>query len=135
MPNSDVLQDDNHLTVNLAASTTYGFRFVIFQTSASATAGLKLALNGTATVTSLKAQVYIYDDTTNLLAGFARLTAFGGAGVGAGLAVGDNYAVIEGTIEVSTAGTFLLQWAQNLADIVNATTVQRNSNLIVVQVA
>jgi hypothetical protein len=124
--NSTTLQDDDALTVSVSASTSYRFRFVIFQTSASGTAGLKLGINGTCTVTDMKAQVTIYDDTTNAIAGFGRITALGSS-VGALVSTGDNYAVIEGTILVNAAGTLLLQWAQNVADAVNGTTVQKNS--------
>lgn len=131
--NTTTPADDSELVQTLTTSAYYSFRFKIFYTSASATAGIKFELSGTCTITSMKAQIYIYDDTLNSLAGFARVTALDSP-VGAGLSSGDNYAVIEGTIAVNAGGTFLLQWAQNTADAVNAVTVQAGSVLEILQV-
>ena len=128
---SITLQDDDALTVSLAASTTYHCRLVLFTTNAGAAEGLQLALGGTVGVGNLNAQIAIYDDTLNTLVAFARVTALA-AGVGAGLSSGSNFAVIEGTIETSTAGTLLLSWAQNVSGA-SATTVQRGSSLVVVK--
>lgn len=125
---STTLQDDNHLTVSLLASSIYAFRAFLFFNTAGAAPGFKAALNGTAGVTSLKAQVSIYDDTTNALTSYNRWTAFAAA-TGSVPTAGNNSCVIEGTIETSTAGTLLIQWAQNVSDAAN-TTVQRNSNLL-----
>lgn len=124
------LQNDDELTVTLAASTKYHFRICLFTSSAGAAEGLKLALAGTVGVTSMKAQIAIYDDTTNTLAAFARVSTLNSA-IGAGLSAGDNHAIIEGTIETSAAGTFLLSWAQNAGAGAASTTVQRGSTLIV----
>jgi hypothetical protein len=124
---STSLQADDHLSVNLTASKNYNFRFLLHLNNDGAAAGIKLALSGTAGITSMKAQVRIYDDTTNALVGFDRITAFN-SGVTAALSAGAAHAIIEGTIEVSTAGTFLLHWAQNSSDASN-TTALRNSTL------
>lgn len=129
---STTLQNDDHLTVSLAASAKYWFKFWIFTNNAGALGGFKAALGGTVGVTSLKAQIEITDDTTNATAALARVTALSSA-VGAGLGSGDNFTTIEGTIETSTAGTFLLQWAQNTSEASN-TTVQRNSILLGVRI-
>lgn len=124
------LQSDDALTVNLLASTIYRYTFRLFENSAGAAEGLKLALSGTVGVTSMKAQISIYDDTTNALAAFARVIALNSS-VGAGLSMGDNRAIVEGTIETSTAGTLVLSWAQNGGAGANPTTIQRGSNLVV----
>ena len=124
--NSTTPTNDSELTVSVEASTTYSFRLKIFNTTASVTSGIKVELSGTCTVTSMKAQIYIYDDTTNSLAAFSRVTALDSP-VGAGLGAGDNYVIIEGAVEINTAGTFLLQFSQNTADAVNGITVQRGS--------
>lgn len=130
--NSAALQDDDELTVSVIASTKYRFRAYLFVTSVSATAGFKFGLGGTATVTSMKAQLTLFDDTTDAMAALARVTALGSS-TGAGLGAGDNFATIEGTIEVNAAGTLLVRWAQNLADAVNATIVQRGSYIELVK--
>jgi hypothetical protein len=126
--NSTTLQSDDHLTVTVGASKVYHFRAVLFVTSSSSTAGFKVALGGTATVTSVKAEVKIYDDTTSTIAAVSRVTALGSS-VGVVLTAGNNHVEIEGAVEISAAGTFLIQWAQQVADAVNAVTVQRNSYL------
>ena len=91
------LTDDSVITVTLVASTNYEYRIVGFSSNAGAAEGLKVALSGTVGVSSMKAQISIYDDTLNTLVSFARVTAFGSS-VGAGLSSGDNYFEIKGTI-------------------------------------
>ena len=110
------LVSDSELSVSLAATASYHFRAVLFFLNDGAAEGYKCALSGTVGVGDLKAQISIYDDTTNSLAAFARVTALGSS-VGAGISSGSNFAVIEGTIETTTAGTFLIQFAQNAAGV------------------
>ena len=126
--NSTVPEADNHLTVTLDASSAYEFEITGFWTTAGATAGIKVQLDGTVGVSSLKADVILFDYTTNAMSALDRITAFNAA-VGSGL-TGDNSFMIRGTIVTSTSGTFFLEWAQNAADLVNATTLQANSSLI-----
>lgn len=122
------IQDDNHLTVSLDASSAYYFHFVLFFTNAGAGEGVKFDINGTVGVSSVKAQVSIYDDTLNTLAAFARVEALA-TSVGAGISSGDNFASIEGTIETSTAGTFLLRFAQNATGASAGVTLEENSSM------
>lgn len=124
---------DTHLTATLAASSNYHFRFTLFSNNVSLTEGISLQLDGTVGVTSMKAQIFLYDDTTNALAAFARVTAFNSA-VGVALSAGDNHEMIEGTIETSTAGTFNLEWAQQVSGG-NNTTLQRGSSLIITKLS
>jgi len=107
------LVSDSELTVTLALNGKYQFRLPLFFLNDGAAEGVKVSLAGTATVTDIKAQVSIYDDTLNSLVAFARITALGGAGIGAGISAGSSYVLIEGAIEITTAGTLLLQFAQN----------------------
>lgn len=109
------LVSDSELTVTLALNGKYQFDLKLFFLNDGAAEGVKVSLAGTATVTDVKAMVSIYDDTLNSLVAFARITALGGAGIGAGISSGSNYVRIEGAIEITTAGTFLLQFAQNAA--------------------
>lgn len=109
------LTADTELAVTLATNGKYQFRLALFFLNDGATEGVKVSLNGTAVVTDVKAQVSIYDDTLNSLVAFGRITSLGGAGIGAGLSSGSNYATIEGAIEITTAGTLLLEFAQNAA--------------------
>ncbi len=110
----DTLVNSTYLTASVFANGFYHFRFICFFLNDGATEGFKAAVNGTCTATDLKAQILIYDDTLNTIVGFARATTLG-TGVGAGLSTGSNFAVIEGTIDVNTAGTLRLQFAQNAA--------------------
>jgi hypothetical protein len=123
--NSTTLQNDDSITFSLFAPATYSFRIWIFLNNVGSTEGFKCALSGTVGVSFLKALFQIYDETTDTLAALARLSTLGSA-VGAGLSSGSNGAIIAGTIETSTAGTLVLQWAQQTSGA-NATTVQRNT--------
>ena len=125
------LQTDDHLTTSLSASSKYHFKFTVFVSCAASAEGFKAAVTGTVGVTSLKAQIKVYDDVTaNALAAFGRITAID-TSVGAVLPAGTHYAEIEGTIETSTAGTFALSWAEFAVGAGAGVTVQRNSSLIV----
>lgn len=122
------LVSDSHLTLSLAVTSAYYFSFQLFTTNSGAAEGLQLCVNGTVGVSSLKAQISIFDDLLNTLVGFGRITAFASA-VGAALSSGSNFSVISGVIETSTAGTFLLQFAQNAVGLGAGVTVQKNSSL------
>lgn len=126
---STTLQDDDALTVNLAASSTYRFTFYLFIDAGSAVEGIKIAIDGTVGVSATKAQCSIYDDVSNSLAAFARVTAFA-TGVGASLSLGSAIGIIEGSIVTTTAGTFKLSWCQNAGIGAANTTVQAGSSLV-----
>lgn len=127
------LTADTVLTTSLLASTNYIFHAVLFISNGGAGEGFKAAMNGTAGVTSMKVQISIFDDTLNTLVGFARVTAKGSS-VGAGLSANDNFCEIKGAIEVSTAGTFYIEWAQNAAGAAAGVTVQRSSWMTVTEI-
>jgi hypothetical protein len=124
---STTRQNDDHLTLTLGPSARYAFKFSLFLTNAGGTAGIRLAIGGTVTFANLKAQVSVWDDVTNSLVTFSRITAFD-TDQTASLSAGSGFAVIEGTIETSAAGTFLLKWAQTVSDA-SATTIERGSSL------
>lgn len=127
---STTLQDDDHLTVGVASATKYRFKFYLFVNTAGAVEGLKLAIGGTCTATSMKASMTILDDVAGTTAVIGRVTALASS-VGVAISLGNSRATIEGTIEVNAAGTFLLSWAQFAGLGVAATTVQRGSYLVV----
>lgn len=118
-------QADDHLTVNLAASSSYSFEIHGHWTAAAGTPGIAVQLDGTVGISSLKADVIHYDHSADVFI-IARITAFNSP-VGRD-DTGDNSFIIQGTIETSTAGTMFLEWAQNTGDAVNATTLQENSS-------
>lgn len=129
------LTSSSNLSVTLTKARKYKFKVVVFSLNDGATEGIKLSLAGTATATSIKGQVYIYDDTLNTLVALARITSLGGAGVGAGLSAGAGFSVIEGTIDVANGGTFLLQFAQNAAGASAGVHVEVNSSIEVLAIS
>lgn len=106
------LTADSELSVTLLANGKYQFEIKLFILNDGAGEGVKVSLNGGAAATDVKGQVFIWDDTLNTFTG-ARITSLGGAGVGAGMSSGSNFVRIEGAIEVTTPGTFYLEFAQN----------------------
>lgn len=98
------------LTVNVAASGTYRFTAKLFTTSDVA-GGIKVAVGGTATATSIRYEGLTTDAglTTQ-----GRATALGTA-VGAVTSVTAAFVTIEGLIVVSNAGTLTIQAAANAA--------------------
>lgn len=131
--NSTTPQDDDHLSLSLAASSKYRFEIFAPWTTA-ATAGLKTELSGTVGVTNLIAEIQMIDTALNQLAAEQIVTALE-TGDGSGIGGGANHLLkIKGAIETSTAGTLVLQWAQNAADAVNATIVKRGAFMAAVKI-
>lgn len=128
-PGPTILRDVDNLITDLGASAKYKFRFVLFTRQEGTTEGIKLALNGTVGVTSLKASVWIWNQVANSLGQLGRLEAFG-ATVGFTIPnSGDHYCEILGTIETSTAGNFKAQFAQNATGGSAGVSVEINSYL------
>jgi hypothetical protein len=129
---SDTLQDDDHLFVNLLAGGIYHFRFHLMVSIENDTPayGIKVALDGTAGVTALRATASYGDTVTGtVVAPNGPITAFASA-QGYNFPAGEHWVELEGAIEVSTAGTFRLRWAQNVSDA-DDTIVKRCSSLVV----
>ena len=127
---NDTLTADGALVVNVRAAGKYRFRFVVFTTYAAGTGGVKLAVNGTCTITDLKAHITLLSPSGGVMA-HARVTALGST-VGAATGTGNSMHTIEGSMEVNAAGTFRLDWAQNVTDA-NGLTVQKTSYMEVVR--
>lgn len=127
---STTLASDSVLTLTLAASSKYIFEVIGFAINAGHQEGLKIALNGTVGVTAIKAQVKIFAD--NLFA-FTRVAALN-SDVGAWVGTGDSSFEIRGSIETSTAGTLLVQIAQNATGASAGVILQRCSNMTAVKV-
>ena len=64
------------------------------------------------------------------MAAFARISSLASS-VGVGISLGDNFASIEGVIKTSTAGIFLLRFAQNATGASAGVTLQENSSLVI----
>lgn len=101
----------------------YGFEANLF-VNADAVGGSKFAIGGTATTDAALFEVVLTDNTAKTITIASTLTAFNGTGVGqAGTTAG--LCKIVGTISVTVAGTFVIQFAQNAASGVS--TVLANS--------
>lgn len=107
------LANDSHLSVSLAAGTTYVFRIVYFATTV-ATSGIKLDLGGgDATATSLICNGRIIGNVTLATLATSVVSALNTT---LGFTTIGDTAVrveLEGTITVNGAGTFIPRFAQN----------------------
>lgn len=106
---------DNDLAFNVETGSTYAVRVALQLDAEFAAGGVKVALGGTVTLnTSLTAlQVQIYRNDTNVIAASGRISNTASAVSASGAADGSTYfAIIEGTIVVTTGGTLTAQFAQ-----------------------
>lgn len=101
------------LSATLAAGKTYAFEAVLF-IDADITGGSKYAIAGTATATTIKYEIVLIADATNLMTITSRQTALAGSAGQAGTTAG--ICRISGTITVNAAGTLTVQFAQNAAN-------------------
>ena len=109
---------DNDLLFNVETGSTYRVRAALQLDAEFAAGGVKVALGGTVALnTSLTAlQIQIWRNDTNVIAASGRINATGAAVSASGAADGSTYyAVIEGTIVVTTGGTLTAQFAQAAA--------------------
>ena len=109
---STTLGNVTNLTVNVVAGKTYSFRAMLFTTS-NVAGGVKAAIGGTATATSIIYQGRTVDGTT--LGADDRATSLGTA-VGGITTVTVAFVEIDGTIKVNAAGTPTVQFAQNASN-------------------
>jgi hypothetical protein len=111
---STALQDDDHLTLSLAASSTYLIEMFIDLTSTSGTPGGKIAFVSPAAVGFNLFGKYVRNNDT---ARSFVLTASGGESDAVSIGA-NSHAVLTlaGTITTTDAGTFKLQWAQSTSN-------------------
>lgn len=100
------------LTRNVEASRAYAFRAVL-ETTAAATGGVKFAVSGTATATSINYEGILYNGAA--VVAQTRSTALDGVVCAVTNATAAT-CVIEGVIVVNAAGTLTIQFAQNASD-------------------
>lgn len=108
---STTLANVTGLTRNVMAGEVYSFRATLFTTSGSA-GGVKVAIGGTCTATSIIAQARAIDGSTMATVGTARVTALATAFCDV-TAVTAAMILIEGNVAVNAAGTLTIQFAQN----------------------
>ena len=108
----DTLANITGLSVNVTAGKTYCFYATLY-TTANVAGGVKAAIAGTATATSI-----IYEGITTAAAGLAaqtRATALG-TEVGGATTATAGLIRIDGTITVNAGGTLTVQFAQNASN-------------------
>lgn len=111
---STVLTNITGLSRPVAAGEVYAFRAILFTTSHVA-GGVKFAIGGTATATSLIAEARVFDASTLATVGTSRVTAMATT-LGDVTVVAVAQCTIEGLIVVNAAGTITIQLAQNASN-------------------
>lgn len=122
------LADITGLTADLTAGSKYRFEAVLFTTSGSS-GGVKAAISGTATATSIIYETTVQQGGTPSTITTSRATALGTA-VGQVTSVTAATITIKGVIVVNGAGTLTVQFAQNASNG-TASSVLVNSIFIV----
>lgn len=121
--NSDVLQDDPHLQLNMEANTSYVFEIIMFFDRNPCTSGggnfkgIKYSLRGPAGVNQIHAGVNYWG--VNFSSGKGYLTALSQTGsFTAGCSTGGQLVLeVKGSISNGVnAGSLVLQWAQTTVD-------------------
>lgn len=123
------------LAVTLEAGKAYHIKARGTYQSAATTTGLGLKLNGTATATALRAWSKVWGVTALSSASLAEITAMGGAQLTtATFAAATDYLFeIEGVIRVNAAGTFILEFASEVAS--SQVTIKADAVLIATPLA
>lgn len=114
------LADITGLTLDVDAGKKYKFRAVL-NITADTTDGYKFAIGGTATATTIIANVNFTSNADKALDVAARLTALATGTGDQGSAAGQ--CIIEGEITVNAAGTLLPQFSKNAANNGNNSSV------------
>lgn len=102
------------LTFNVEAGRTYDFEAVLGTTS-NASGGIKAAISGTATATSIFYDSIIWQTGATVAPGVSRATALNTT-VANVTSVTAGTIIIKGTIKVNAAGTLTVQFAQNASN-------------------
>lgn len=133
--NSTTLQDDDHLTFAVGADEIWVVQYHLYITCTSATPDFKCALSVPASTTGKIAQhgaapgnTVVEGDMSSL--SFATVTTALTSGVTASGSAAPAFTLFSASVATSsTAGSIVLQWAQNTATATN-TTLQTGSFLV-----
>jgi hypothetical protein len=107
------LADVTNLSITVASGKTYRFKAILFVT-ADATGGLKVALSGTATITSARYDIVAVNKGTSAIVISSEKTALNSSSGHAGATTAT--VTVEGVITVNVGGTLTVQFAQNAAN-------------------
>jgi len=120
------------LSVTVGAGRTYTFEAILYTTS-NVAGGVKFAIGGTATATSIVTEAIAFDAANTTEPVQTRAAALGTALIST-TALTVAYVRITGTITVSAGGTLTVQFAQNASNG-TASTVLRGSTFMVRDIA
>lgn len=121
---STTLQDDDALIITIPQTGIYKISASLFFSIDAG--GVKIALNGTVAFDNLLASIDIVGSGSDITSG--RIDLFGSTVSHNVVGVGSHHVLIDGTIEATSSGTLLIQWAQQTSDVV-ATIMKRGSTL------
>ena len=129
-PSDTTLANVPGLSVNVLAGATYVFKAYLPVTS-PATPGIKIAIAGTSTWTSVNETAYAY--TGSAIATVNNVTATPGT-VLTNAAAAYTTILVEGTVKINEAGTLTVQMAQSVSNA-TATSVLVNASFTVTRVS
>lgn len=118
--NTTALADDPHLILLAVPAGNYIFQAYLQYTSASATPDIKYAMRISNAPTTSAWSPF----NTQPVLTFATAPAAQSRGIGAGQTVEDQ---LFGVVVVASTSAIAVQWAQDVLDAVNATTLQQGS--------
>lgn len=130
--NSTTLTDATGLQYAILANTKYKFHAFLLLSPAGTTAGVQIATAGPASPTTVALYCFLQNGVSTV--SHQPAAALGLISAQALSSTALKYAILEGTImNGANAGTFKIQFAQNVLDAVNAITLKAGSFLTVTQ--
>lgn len=135
--NSSVLQDDDELTIDVPANSSWVVRVVLFAlAAASNTPDIQFQLTGPSGAAAVIGK-HGLDTGATSTAGTPRYTGAQSFSSNAtnGLMTSATMIVIEGTVTIgATSGAVTLQWAQSSATVGEAITVKAGSYMMLTRI-
>jgi len=130
--NDGTLATVTGLSVNVVAGATYVFKAYLPTSIAATAQGIKVAIGGTSTWTSINETAYAY--TASSINTGNNTTATPGTTVISTTTTAFTSIIIEGTVKINAAGTLTVQMAQQAAGA-NDTKVLTNASFTVTRVS
>ncbi|OGU58947.1 MAG: hypothetical protein A2X64_02875 [Ignavibacteria bacterium GWF2_33_9] len=124
---SNVLTADPDLQFSLSASTTYGFKAILYYGQDNIAADLIYRISNSGTTNSTRYLYKFVVPSASIFGSLVVQTAMGTTITLAGNTGTNGYIELDGIIEVATAGTFSFDWANN--GNANNTTLYKLSSL------
>lgn len=130
---SGTLQDDDEFTLSIVSGRTYSYEVLLSNDSAAGNVGIQARMNGTATTSAAAFFHLIWGADAIQKANTGVGTTLPLTGTGTNFN-GPHTVFMLGSIICTGNGTLKVQWAQNLGDAGNPTTVKKCSYFAVTRV-